>query len=67
MKARLPPPSKLLALAAALAWATPFAWMLAASFRPGYPDDIASLVPNPPLGFDNYRDAWASGHFVGIR
>lgn len=64
MKARLLPPGKLLAAAAALAWATPFAWMLVASFRPGYPDDIASLFPRPPLSLGNYRDAWASGHFL---
>lgn len=63
MKARLPP-GKLLAAAAALVWAVPFAWMLVASVRPGYPDDIASLVPTPPLSLGNYRDAWASGHFV---
>ena len=61
---RLPPAGLLLAAAAALLWATPFAWMLVASLRPGYPDDIASLVPHPPLDGSNYAEAWASGHFV---
>ena len=56
-------PALLLAALAAVLWAAPFAWMLVASFRPGYPDDIASLVPRPPLTLDNYRDAWDSGHF----
>lgn len=54
----------LLAVAAlALLWAVPFAWMLVASFRPGIPADIASLLPRPPLGFANYADAWSSGDF----
>ena len=53
-----------LAAIAALLWAAPFAWMLVASVRPGYPDDIASLLPRPPLSLDNYRDAWSSGHFM---
>ena len=57
-------PGLLLAAAAGLLWAVPFLWMLVASFRPGYPDDVASLLPRPPLGFDNYRDAWDSGHFA---
>ena len=53
----------LLALLAAVLWAAPFAWMLVASVRPGYPDDVANLLPAPPFSLDNYRDAWASGHF----
>ena len=53
----------LLAAVAGVLWAVPFAWMLVASLRPGYPDDVASLLPHPPLGLDNYRDAWSSGHF----
>ncbi len=64
MRARLPSPGKALAAAAALVWAVPFIWMVVASFRPGYPDDIASLLPRPPLDLQNYRDAWSSGHFV---
>lgn len=59
-----PGPGRWLAAAAAILWAAPFAWMLVASVRPGYPDDIASLLPRPPLSLDNYRDAWSSGHFV---
>ena len=54
----------LLAAAAGVLWAVPFLWMLVASMRPGYPDDVASLLPRPPLGLANYRDAWDSGHFA---
>ncbi len=61
---RLPPPGLLLAAAAGLLWAIPFAWMLVASFRPGYPDDIASLLPHPPLSLENYAEAWSEGHFL---
>lgn len=46
-----------------LLWAVPFLWMLTASLRPGIPSDIASLLPKPPLGFDNYTEAWTSGDF----
>lgn len=52
-----------LAGAAAVLWAAPFAWMLAASVRPGWQPDMASLLPPPPFGAGNYRDAWSSGHF----
>ena len=63
MKARYHP-GLLLAAAVGLLWAVPFLWMLVASIRPGYPDDVASLLPRPPLSLDNYRDAWDSGHFA---
>lgn len=50
---------------AALLWAVPFGWMVVASLRPGGAGaaDIASLVPNGPLGVANFTDAWISGHF----
>lgn len=51
------------ASAAGLLWAVPFLWMAVASVRPGYPDDIGSLLPRPPLSFDNYREAWQAAHF----
>ena len=53
----------LLASAAALLWAVPFAWMAVASLRPGVPADIASLAPGGPFGFDNFAEAWKSGSF----
>ncbi|MEO9188640.1 MAG: carbohydrate ABC transporter permease [Acetobacteraceae bacterium] len=49
--------------AAALLWAVPFLWMAVASFRPGLPSDVATLLPRPPLGFANYTEAWSSGAF----
>ena len=51
--------------AAALLWATPFAWMAAASLRPGEAGaaDIASLWPRGPLSLDNFAEAWSEGHF----
>ena len=49
--------------AAALLWAVPFAWMAVASFRPGYPPDIAALWPRGPFDLSNYADAWQSGSF----
>ncbi len=56
--------SALLAVgAAALLWAVPFLWMAVASFRPGLPADVATLLPRPPLGVANYADAWSSGDF----
>jgi len=64
MKVRMPAPGLLLAAAAGLVWAVPFAWMAVASLRPGYPQDIASLTPGLPLSLENYRDAWSSGHFL---
>jgi sn-glycerol 3-phosphate transport system permease protein len=48
---------------AALLWAAPFAWMAVASLRPGYAVDIASLTPAGPFGWDNFTEAWQSGHF----
>ena len=64
MRARRLPSAPMLAVAACgLVWAVPFLWMAVASFRPGYPDDIASLVPHAPLSLDNYAEAWSSGHF----
>ena len=49
---------------AALLWATPFAWMLVASLRPGAAPDIASLTPPGPFGLANYGEAWESGAFA---
>lgn len=65
MKAKLEnaEPGRILAVAASLLWAAPFVWMLSASFRPGYPRAIGSILPLPPLSLANYRDAWQSGHF----
>ena len=54
---------RLLAAPAALLWSAPFAWMVVASARPGYPPDVASLVPAPPLGFGNVVEAWQDGTF----
>ena len=48
---------------AALIWAVPFAWMAAASLRPGVPADIASLTPRGPFGLSNFAEAWRSGSF----
>ena len=53
-----------LAGAAALIWATPFAWMLVASLREGMPTDIASLAPAGPFSFGNFRTALESGPFL---
>jgi len=55
----------LLLCAAALLWATPFAWMAVASLRPGDAGaaDIASLTPSGPFSLGNFSDAWLSGHF----
>ena len=53
-----------LAAAAGVLWAVPFLWMAVASVRPGYPDDVASLVPQGPFSLENYRDAQNSGHFA---
>jgi sn-glycerol 3-phosphate transport system permease protein len=54
-----------LLLAAALLWATPFAWMAVASLRPGAAGaaDIGSLFPSGPFNLDNFSDAWSEGHF----
>src|SRR5277367_3128281 len=53
----------LLASAAALVWAVPFAWMAVAALRPGVPPDIASLTPSGPFGISNFVEAWKSGSF----
>jgi sn-glycerol 3-phosphate transport system permease protein len=53
----------LLAAAAVVLWAVPFAWMAVASFRPGVPADIASLTPSGPFGVQNFAEAWLSGTF----
>src|ERR1700679_3836670 len=60
---RLPIP--LLLIAAALLWATPFAWMAVASLRPGSAGaaDIASLFPTGPFNLANFAEAWSDGHF----
>jgi hypothetical protein len=51
--------------AAALTWAIPFAWMAAASLRPGSAGspDLASLLPVGPFGVANFVEAWDSGNF----
>ncbi|HEY0182032.1 MAG TPA: carbohydrate ABC transporter permease [Rhodopila sp.] len=51
--------------AGALLWFVPFAWMSVASFRTGGAGaaDLASLVPSGPFGWQNFADAWNSGHF----
>jgi sn-glycerol 3-phosphate transport system permease protein len=58
-------PITLLLLAASLLWATPFAWMVVASLRPGAAGaaDIASLFPHGPFSLANFADAWDEGHF----
>lgn len=61
---RLPSVGLMLVAACGLIWAVPFLWMLVASFRPGYPDDIASLFPQGPFSLENYALAWEAGHFV---
>jgi sn-glycerol 3-phosphate transport system permease protein len=55
----------LLLTAAALLWATPFAWMAVASLRPGAAgaSDIASLFPHGPFSLANFAEAWSDGHF----
>lgn len=53
-----------LTAAAALFWATPFAWMFVASFREGLPVDIASLTPTGPFSLGNFANALASGPFL---
>jgi sn-glycerol 3-phosphate transport system permease protein len=55
----------LLLVAAAVLWATPFAWMAVASLRPGAAgaSDIASLLPGGPFGPGNFAEAWSDGHF----
>jgi len=61
----LPHSILLLLLAAALLWATPFAWMAVASLRPGSAgvSDIASLFPSGPFSLANFIEAWTDGHF----
>jgi sn-glycerol 3-phosphate transport system permease protein len=55
----------LLLAAAALLWATPFAWMAVASLRPGDAGaaDLASLWPAGPFSLANFAEAWSDGHF----
>ncbi len=55
---------RLLAAPAALLWSVPFAWMVVATARPGYPVDVASLWPSGPFGLGNLREAWEDGAFV---
>src|ERR1700753_3188029 len=52
-----------LAGAAAVLWAVPFAWMAIAALRPGVPSDIASLTPPGPFSLSNFTEAWQSGDF----
>ncbi len=54
---------RLAAAPAALLWSVPFAWMVVASARPGYPADIASLWPPGPFGAGNIIEAWGDGTF----
>ena len=54
---------RLAAAPAALLWSVPFAWMVVASARPGYPADIASLWPAGPFGTSNFTEAWEDGAF----
>ena len=65
MKRETPLLALLLACAAALLWFIPFAWMGVASFRHNSAGaaDLASLIPSGPFGFENFADAWSSGHF----
>jgi ABC-type glycerol-3-phosphate transport system substrate-binding protein len=53
----------IVASAAALVWAVPFAWMAVAALRPGVPADIATLTPPGPFALSNFREAWQSGNF----
>jgi sn-glycerol 3-phosphate transport system permease protein len=59
-------PLLLLAAAAALLWAVPFAWMAVASVREAGAGaaDLASLLPSGPFGPANFTAAWSSGHFL---
>jgi sn-glycerol 3-phosphate transport system permease protein len=54
-----------LAAAVALLWATPFLWMLVASFRADSFGslDMASLLPPRSPSFTNFRAAWDAGDF----
>ena len=55
----------LVVAAAALIWFVPFAWMAVASLRHDKAGavDLASLLPSPPFGLENFADAWSAGHF----
>jgi len=59
-------PSRLLVAVLALAWATPFAWMLVAAFRPERVGgaDMASLIPNYSPTLANFYEAWDSADFA---
>lgn len=53
------------AVAIALLWVTPFAWMIVAAFRP--PESasaFASLLPDYIPSLANFREAWASADFL---
>ena len=51
--------------AAALLWLVPFAWMGVASLRQDGAGsaDLASLLPSGRSAWQNFVDAWSSGHF----
>ena len=55
----------ILLIAAACAWAMPFAWMLVASVRPDADGglNMASLLPPANATLANFAEAWDSGHF----
>ena len=59
-------PSRLLIVALALIWATPLAWMLVASFRPGRAGSagMASLIPDYVPTLANFTEAWESADFA---
>ena len=46
-----------------LIWATPFAWMVVASLRPGMPAEPASLWFDGAPGLQHYREALSAGDF----
>lgn len=58
-------PGLLLAAAASVLWAVPFAWMAVASVRQAGAGaaDLASLLPSGPFSAGNFADAWTSGTF----
>lgn len=58
-------PIMVLLAAAAVLWATPFAWMAVASLRPNAAgaSDIGSIFPHGPFSLVNFADAWSEGNF----
>jgi sn-glycerol 3-phosphate transport system permease protein len=57
--------SAVFAVAIALLWVTPFAWMIVAAFRPMDSNAaIASLIPDYIPSLANFREAWASADFL---